>query len=63
MPPSFCWEMGHVAEGMRVGMRVAQEGEEGTGGAGEGEAMGRSGNWEASHSGCSKQRDEIERMG
>ena len=44
-------------------MGVAEGGAEGTGGAGVGEAMGRSGNWEASHSGCSKQCDENERMG
>ena len=44
-------------------MGVADGGVEGTGGAGEGEAMGRSVNWEASHSGCPKQRDEMERIG
>lgn len=62
MPPSFCGEKGQSGVLNQVGTGVAGEGAEGTGGAGEGEAMGHSGYREASHSGCPKQRDEIERM-
>ena len=61
--PLFVGKRGDLACWILVGTGVADMGEEGTGGAGEGEAMGRSGYREASHSGCPKQCDEMERMG